>query len=250
MAIVLSQPVPGDGVLRRPPRLIAACLGMVCLWGCGELQYPRDPNDTLARVLADGRMRVIAVDHVPWVIVEDQGVPGGAEVDLVGAFARELGVAIEWRRAPAFPALEALERGDADIAIGGFTKKAVTAQGGAGQTYVYYTETLIVAADAGVPVPQALAGETVHVAPSLLVDGLVKDEGGVPVPEKTGGVLFAALPDWQVPVRGLVPTEVVLSRRQHVMAVPQGENAWIMRLEGFLRENADAVDARLREHAP
>ena len=72
----------------------------------------------------------------------------------------------------------------------------------------------------------------------------------MPVPEKTGTVVFAALPDWQVPARGLVPTEVVLSRDEHVMAVPQGENAWIMRLERFLRGNADGFAARLREHSP
>jgi ABC-type amino acid transport substrate-binding protein len=223
---------------------------VLCLCGCGDAQYPRDPDDTLARVLADGRMRVIAVDHVPWVAVEDDGVPRGAEVDLVEAFARELGVAVDWRRAPAFPALEALERGDADLAVGGFTKKAVSAQGGAGQTYAYFIETLVVAAAPGAPIPRALDGEAVYVARSLLVDGLVEDEGGVPVPEKTGTVLFAALPDWQVPARGLVPTEVVLSRHEHVMAVPQGENAWIIRLERFLRANADGFAARLREHAP
>jgi polar amino acid transport system substrate-binding protein len=36
---------------------------------------------------------------------------------------------------------------------------------------------------------------------------------------------------------------------QHVMAVPHGENAWIVRVERFLRSRLDTIPGLLREHA-
>src|SRR5688572_21576576 len=36
---------------------------------------------------------------------------------------------------------------------------------------------------------------------------------------------------------------------QHVMAVPHGENTWIVRLERFLRSRHDTIPDLLREHA-
>ncbi|MDZ3836696.1 MAG: transporter substrate-binding domain-containing protein [Rhodospirillales bacterium] len=235
--------------LLRLARLMTLSLGGLGLMACEDLDYPRDPDETLSRVLAEGRLRAAAADHVPWVVVEDDGVPRGAEVDLVEGFARELGVAVEWRRAPAFVALEALERGEADLAIGGFTREAVTAEGSAGQTYPYFSEAIVVAADPGTPVPQALDGLAVHVAPELLANRLVADESGVPVAEKAEGVRLTALPDWQIARRGLVATGIVLDRSEHVIAVPRGENAWIMRLERFLRTHAATTGAKLGEHA-
>jgi polar amino acid transport system substrate-binding protein len=222
----------------------------LCLLGvsaCNDFQYPRDPNSTLDRVLAAKRMRVAAVDHPPWVIMDEGGVPRGAEVDLVEAFARELGVVVEWRRAPAFEAFEALKRGDADLAAGGLTKEAVTAHERAGQTYPFFTEALIVAAEPGAPVSQDLDGLRVYAAPGLMANGLIEKKGGIPVSEKTQDVRLVALLHWQL--GGLVPTGIVLHRDEHVIAVPPGENAWVMRFERFLREHAGDFEARLREHA-
>lgn len=249
MMTVMRSILSGGG-WPRLARLMALSLALPGLPACEDVTYPRDPNETLSQVLSSGRMRVAAVDHVPWVIVENDGIPRGAEADLVESFARELGVAVEWRRAPAFTALEALERGDADLAVGGFTRKALTAEGSAGQTYVYYTEAIVVAADPGAAVPQELDGQKVHVAPELVANGLIADEGGVPVGEKSHEVKLTALPDWQLPARGLVATGIVLDEREHVMAAPPGENAWVMRLERFLRASAGQTAARLLEHAP
>lgn len=238
------------GPSARPARLAVAGIVLLVLSACDEFPYPRDPEGTLERVLATQRMRAVAVDHVPWVMVDGDGAPRGAEADLVEAFARDLGVTVEWRRAPAFKALEALKRGDADLAIGGFAKTAVTAHEGAAHTYAYFTERLVVAAEPGSPAPADLEGAKIHVAPGLMAEGLVEGEGAVPVADKTGDVHLAALPDWQLPARGLVPTDTVLHEEEHVMAVPQGENAWVMRLERFLRKHAGETGGRLREHAP
>jgi hypothetical protein len=55
----------------------------------------------------------------------------GTEVALIEEFAEELGVAVEWRPLSAFAALEGLEQGEVDLAIGGFTQSEVSRHAGA-----------------------------------------------------------------------------------------------------------------------
>lgn len=227
-----------------------AILAAFVLSGCGEFSYPRDPDHTLQTVLATNRMRVVAVEHPPWVVIGAGGMPTGAEVELVEAFASELGAKIEWREAVAFRALEALEQGDADLAVGGFTREAVEAHAVTGHTYSYFTETLLVAAEPGTLLPRHLSGDKVYAAPELMAEGLIEDEGGTPISQMTENVELVALPDWRLPERDLVITGIELRRNEHVMAIPKGENAWLLRLDHFLRRHEGEVAALLREHAP
>lgn len=231
-------------LLRRTARLLAfgAVLALSACRG-----YPRDPDGTLDRVLATKAVRVVAVDHPPWVVASGGATPTGVEADLVEALARELGVAVEWRRAPAFEALDALDHGEADLAIGGFTQREVDAYGIAAGTYAYFAEETVVAARPGTPSPRDIDGRRV-LSPDLTAAGLVRAEGGVPVTE--GDADLVALPRWQLPEGGLVPTEIVLGRAEHILAVPKGENAWIMRVERVLRGQAGDVGARLRSEEP
>jgi len=60
--------------------------------GC---QYPRDPDGTLDRV-EGGVMRVGVTHADPWVLADDDEPSGGAEVELVRRFARDVGARIEW----------------------------------------------------------------------------------------------------------------------------------------------------------
>ena len=194
-------------------------------------------------------MTVAAVDHLPWVIVRGEGEPQGAEVELVEALARDLGVSIEWRRMPAFEALEGLERGEVQLAIGGFERKNVAAVAGAAPSYVYFREALVIGVRPETATPEDLEGRRVYVPPEEQANELVRSEGGVPVAEWSERVALAAVPHWRLESLGLVPSGIVLQRRD-VVAVPPGENAWLMRIERFLRSEADDIDARLRAHQP
>ncbi|HEV7251941.1 MAG TPA: hypothetical protein VGN97_02410 [Mesorhizobium sp.] len=120
----------------------------------------------------------------------------------------------------------------------------------AGHTYSYLTENLVVAAEPGMRLPRHLSGEKVHAAPELMADGLIEDEGGTPVAVDAPDVRLAAVPDWRLPGRDLVLTGVELRRDEHVMAIPQGENAWLLRLDRFLRRHEGEIAALLRRHAP
>lgn len=238
---------PSSAIVRLSLRPVLGLLLLLGISACDDLDFPKDPEGTLERVTAAGRMRVAAVDHEPWVVWNDGSEPGGAEARLVVAFAQGLHVAVEWRRASAFDALEALKRGDIDLAIGGFTETEISAHQGAAPTYPYFTEALVIASTPGAPVPEKLDGEKVHSPPGLMVDSLIEDAGGVPVSDSRQGLV--ALPHWQIPGHSLVATGIVLHRNSHVMAVPRGENAWVGRLERFLRRNDDRLEEILRESA-
>jgi polar amino acid transport system substrate-binding protein len=226
--------------------LLALCSFLVA---CDETSFPRDPEKTLETVLAEGQMTVAVADNPPWVTVDDHVAPQGAEIELVRDFADELGVAIEWRRHDSFAALEGLERGDVDLAIGGFDREAVVPVAGAAPSYTYFKEEIVIGVRSDVANPDELEGRQVFVPRDLLMAELVRSKGGVPVEEWTEEVDLAAVPQWQLVSRDLRPTGIILHRAQHVVAVRQGENAWLMRLEGFLRRKTDDMGAHLRANA-
>ncbi len=235
-----------SGNVLQATKTLAAVL-LVILAGCDDLRFPRDPEGTLEAVMATRTMTVAAVNHPPWVVSDGEAL-SGAEISLVEDFAKELDVTIEWRRLSAFSALEGLEQGEVDLAIGGFTQSDVSPHAGAAPTYAYFTSTLLVGAAPDAAIPADLAGEEVRVPPYVIASQLVRDEGGVAVEDTGPGAAtgLVASPHWQLEERGLVPTKIELRRDKHVIAVPQGENAWIMRLERFLRRASDGMAERLR----
>lgn len=218
------------------------------LGACDEAGYPRDPNHTLETVRATGEMTVAAVAHPPWVILDEDAPPAGAEAALVRAFAEDLGVEIEWLRLSAFDALKGLEQNEVDLAIGGFTQGDVSSFAGAAPTYGYFTQTLLIAARPGSTIPDTLDGEPVFVPPEVMAEKLIRNKGAVPVAQMDDDVQLAAVPHWWVEALDLLPTGMQLRQEKHVMVVPQGENAWLMRLETFLRSATGDMGDRLRDH--
>jgi polar amino acid transport system substrate-binding protein len=223
----------------------------VFLVGCDYLRFPRDPDGTLEAVLEAGEMDVAVVHHPPWVIAGGED-PSGAEVALVEEFAEELEVSVAWRPLSAFAALEALDQGEVDLAVGGFTQSEVNPHAGAAPTYAYFSSTLLIAAPPEVSVPEDPEGWVVLVPPDVMAAQFVRDKGAVPVEESGAGaeIPLVALPHWRLEARGLISTGIKLRQDKHVMAVPQGENAWLMRVERFLRRASDGMGERLRGNQP
>jgi Bacterial extracellular solute-binding proteins, family 3 len=60
---------------------------------------------------------------------------------------------------------------------------------------------------------------------------------------------FTADSPWAKQVTFIQPY-FTLGEDEHVMAVPHGENAWIVRIERFLRSKLDAIPDLLREDSP
>jgi hypothetical protein len=56
-----------------------------------------------------------------------------------------------------------------------------------------------------------------------------------------------AAPAWKIESLGMTPTRHVLTKLKLVMAVPPGENGWLVRLERFLLAREPYVREALKE---
>jgi ABC-type amino acid transport/signal transduction systems, periplasmic component/domain len=107
-------------MLRRIGVVLLGLLATLALAACG-LTVPSDPEGTLDRVRDDGVLRVGATHAPPWVVTSDGDEPTGDEPALVEEFAARQGAVVEWRIGGEESLVAALERGELDLVIGGFT---------------------------------------------------------------------------------------------------------------------------------
>jgi hypothetical protein len=106
----------------RLPVLLAplASIPSLALPGCEP--WPRDPERTLERA-AGGTLRVGASEAPPTLRRAGAGATG-VEAELVEAFARSIDAQVDWRWGAQDAHLEALERYDLDLVVGGLTTKS------------------------------------------------------------------------------------------------------------------------------
>lgn len=239
-------------IRRRTIRGLACLLLAATVSGVG-CSLPHDPNGTLVQVRG-GTMHVGVSEAAPWV-TRDGEVPAGIEVDLVRRFADDLGSEVEWVWGTQEEHLEALERFDLHLVIGGLTR-ATPWRGRIALSAPYFTDTLRVGLPPHVPdgvaAPRSLDGLRVAVAPGSALAATLEERGAVPVP--TDSLPVADLPvaaaAWELKRWGFAPTDLDLGRVPRVVAVPPGENGWLVRLERFLRHHTGDVADALRTEDP
>lgn len=101
------------------PTRVAVLLAALALTAC---DYPRDPDDTLARVESTGELKAGIAVAPPWTQLTD-GQPSGVEVDLVTAFAEDHGAEVAWQHGGEEELFRALERGEIDLLVAGLTEE-------------------------------------------------------------------------------------------------------------------------------
>jgi len=216
---------------------------LLTLPGCG---FPGDPMGTLDRVRG-GEMRVGMVANLPWT----GGGPSGVEVELVEDFARELESETVYVRGTTPELLEATKQGEVDVLVGGFTDESpgVREQKEAGITQPYLVVRQLVGIPPGDGKLEDLAGRRVAVGETGAVAAHLKEEGAVPVrvEDLRGSDLPVAAYGWQLEAWGFESTGLELPEERHVMAVPPGENGWLVALDRFLAERRGEAKNLLRE---
>jgi polar amino acid transport system substrate-binding protein len=226
--------------------LVVFALLLVATVGC---EFPRDPRGTLEQVRG-GTMRVGVVANEPWTLVEG-GEASGVEVELLEEFAGELGAEAAFVQGTVPELLEAARLGEVDVVAGGFTSTSPGVSEGkeAGITSPYLTTRLVVGVPPGTPAFDDLSGREVAVERVDHSAVLLREEGAVPVTVddlSSAEIPVAAYP-WQLEAWGLEPSGVELPKEEHIMAVPLGENGWLVELERFLRANRGEARRLLQE---
>jgi polar amino acid transport system substrate-binding protein len=210
---------------------------------------PRDPRGTLDKV-QNGTMRVGIVNHDPWTQIEE-GRASGVEVELLKDFAGEVVTQIVFVQGTMPELLEAAKQGEVDVVAGGFTSTSPGVSEGkeAGITSPYLMTRFAVGVPPGKPTFDDPSGRRIAVERIDGTAALLKEEGAIPVPVddlSSADTPVVAYP-WQLEEWGFEPTGVELPEEKHIMAVPLGENGWLVRLERFLRANREEAVKLLRE---
>jgi polar amino acid transport system substrate-binding protein len=222
--------------------VVLALLLALTAAACG---VPRDPEGTLRRV-TDGAMRVGATEADPFVIFEGDDPAAGVEVELVEALAEELDASVQWVTGSEEDLFGALEVGELDLVIGGFTAEnpwsaKVTF------THPYLTTYMGIGVPDQAQVGDDVAGMEVAVESGTHLAGLLKmtDAEVVEVDDVSTADGAAAVEHWLFDDLGLYDSGVRLDESDHVMAVPRGENAWLSTVERFLLEREDEIETIL-----
>lgn len=219
----------------------------IVILGVSGCRVPVDPNDTLDQVQG-GTLRVGLTHNPPWT--SSGGKSGdGIEMRLVRELAEELDAQIEWRYGPEHELMTALEHFELDLVMGGFTKPNPWEKHVA-LSRPYFESSLVIAVAntsraAGGPFESDdLKGMRIAVHPDTPSGAYVRAQGGIPVPlhEAEAATLPLAVPDWRVAALGLKPV-FKLQKLQHVMALPPGENRWIVFVERFLHKKKNGISA-------
>jgi polar amino acid transport system substrate-binding protein len=225
---------------------VVLLLAAIAVAGC---QYPRDPDGTLNRV-EGGVMRVGVTEADPWVVLDGDRPVGGAEVELAGRFARELGARIEWVQGSEEELVDAAKEGQVDLILGGLTNKSRWKKDVA-FTRPYVESRSVVGTPPGRSFPDDFEGVPVAAELGTAEEGLLaqKTEARVVPVESLAGRAGgpAAVPHYLLDDLRLTDSGTELDRAKHVMAVKLGENAFLVRLERFLLNREDEIERVLVE---
>jgi polar amino acid transport system substrate-binding protein len=215
----------------------------------GACDFPRDPEGTLDRVRG-GVLRAGVTASPPWTLLGPAG-PHGIEVTLVEQLAAETDATVQWVEGSEESLLAALELRELDLVVGGLTSTNPWA-GKVTFTHPYLTTAAVVAVPQGAEVPQDIAGVEVAAEAGTEIAGLLeKTDARVRIVDDVGDAPGAAAVDnYLVDDLDLVDTGVRLAERDHVWAVPSGENAWLTHVERFLLAREEEIQNLLDEVAP
>jgi polar amino acid transport system substrate-binding protein len=222
----------------KPFFIVAALAAALAVAGC---QYPKDVEGTLDRV-EGGAMRVGVSDHEPWVNL-DGDRPAGVEPTLIRQFAETLDAEIRWVQGDAEELVGALQGGQLDVVLAGFTRRSEFRRKVA-LTRPYVDTELLIAHPPGQPLPKEESGVEVAVLEdsedAALLDHKTDYKGfEVKSVEGFNGPVLAW--DYWLDDLGYQSTGQDLIDEEHAMAVRLGENAMMVELERFLLDREGEI---------
>lgn len=223
------------GFLKAKDHFLFLLFSFFCFVACES--YPKDPNNTLERAKED-KLKIGAIHAPPWVHVEGEKVTG-VEADIAEGFAKKINTEIKWVIGSESELMLLLEAYELHMVIGGFTRESPWTQQ-VGITNPYTEEKIVVGAPGGILIPDDIEGQEVGVRKSYVIAAYVKRNKGEPVMldsltfrEYSGLVagyenslkrLNFNIADW------------VLTTEEHVIAIPRGENHFLVTFERYLNE--------------
>jgi polar amino acid transport system substrate-binding protein len=229
---------------RRLPAVVCALAALAA--GC---QFPADPEGTLDRV-EGGTMRVGVIHDPPWVILGEGSDPAGVEPELVRRFAETIDAEIEWVEGTEADLAAAMGGFQLDLMIGGLTREFPYVRDVA-MTAPYVDTEIELGLPPGEELPDELGGVEVYVERSSEAAALLREEEDDAVPvffdslDEVDGL--ALLDTYDIDAIDYERTDYILRDDEHAMAVPLGENAFMVELERFLLDRGEEAEDLLHQ---
>ena len=212
-----------------------------------HIPFPKDAEKTLHKV-SNGTIRVGFTNAAPWVYPSATGAQG-IEATIVTSFAQALHAKVEWIEGTEEQLYNALKKREIDILIGGITDKTPWKEE-VGVTKPYIETSLVIgqpASQASINQQPSLEGQWVAVKKGSDEGYYVREKKAKPfyTTQLPAGNMLAVGYDWQVQDWKMHNTGIVLKKEGHVMAVPPGENAFLLALDKYLFEHKAAINSGL-----
>ena len=214
---------------------------------CG---LPKDPGGTLTRV-EGGVLRVGLEENAPWVRLAG-AAPGGVEPALVRALARALDARVQWTAAPEARLMEGLKARELDLVVAGVDARSPWAKS-LGVSLPYASDKTVVAFRPGMAPRKEARGLSVAARPGEPAAAKLRKQGALVVDAEDPLAVTAdavVLERQEALARGLQPGPQTLGRRKHVLVVPPGENAWLLRVDRFIHARKPGIPGLLAQKAP
>ena len=189
-------------------------------------------------------LRVGVTEHEPWVSLQSSE-PSGVEVALIRDFAAGLDAEVQYTAGSEQELVEAVERRQLDVVIGGFSDRTPWRKNAA-MTKPYMTTELVLGTPDGREVRD---GERVATEAGTDAGWWLEKETGLEADprESLEGVDGPAVVDeWLLDDLGLERAEE-LAHVEHVMLAAPGENAFLMELERYLQTHQGRARGLLYE---
>ena len=231
---------------RRSLPAVGCALLAVLAAGC---QFPADPEGTLDQVTG-GTLRVGVIDDPPWVELRPGREPAGVEPELVRRFAETIDAEIEWVEGAEADLASAAGGFQLDVIIGGLTREFPYVDDVA-MTAPYVDTEVELGLPPGEELPDELGGVEVYVERSSEAAALLREEEDDAVPvffdslDEVDGL--ALLDTYDIDAIDYERTDYILRDHEHAMAVPLGENAFMVELEQFLLDRGEEAEALLHQ---
>lgn len=215
------------------------------LFSCG---IPKDPGNTLNEI-RNGTLRAGLAENPPWTVWKD-GNPSGVEADIIKGIAQELNARIKWKHASAEELFPALEKGELDIVAAGLTKSSPwTSKFGASNPYL--KTHLIIGIPPGIDSSEANLRKMKIGVPFGSEEKSVLQNDGYEIKEvydlqNYGGPVAAY--DYQISGLNKIPARKKFKVQAHILPVEKGENAWLVYIENYVRENKNQINKSLKNY--
>jgi polar amino acid transport system substrate-binding protein len=218
---------------RELKTIITLLFGLIFA-GCQN--YPKDPMHTFDKV-KEHTLKVAYSENGQWVR-EDNGIVSGIEAEIIKEFASSINAGIEWIKGPESELMPLLKEGECHIYIGGLVQTSPWRKHTA-FSRPYTTAEVYIGVSPSMSPPHDIKNKKIGVRKGSSIGKYVKKKEGIPqYTDSLAHHPYIAAYNWEIKELGFTKTNIKLYEEKHVIAVPQGENRFLMEVEKFLDSHA------------